>query len=103
MNLSLADTYISSEKYKSLNTNANEVYENLWSILFHPLLMKTVEERESVFVEWDKSYARAFRYAIMDDETKYYCTNYSKMINWNCQYIEIEKRVCFNFILFLYH
>jgi len=100
LQLSLANEFISSDKYKRLNTNSIEVHSNLWNILFSPLLQMTPHERECVLTEWDNAYARAFTYAITCDDTKYYAAIYYKNTTTS---LDIEYRICFNFIMFLYH
>ena len=99
LQLTLANEFISSNKYKQLSTNSIEVHSNLWNILFNPLLQMTPQEREHVFIEWDKNYVKAFTYAITCDDTKYYATNYTN----TTKCLDIEYRICFNFIMFLYH
>jgi len=93
LNISLANNFISSTKCQTLNTNSNEVHDVLWSILFGPLLSMTPRQREKEFVEWDKQYVRAFKYAISQDDVKYGLL----------EDIEKQKRVGFYFMMFLYH
>lgn len=93
LNISLANTFISSKKCQTLNTNSNEVHYELWSILFGPLLSMTPQQREKEFVEWNSQYVRAFQYAISQDDVKYGLL----------EDIEKQKRVGFHFMMFLYH
>ena len=93
LNISQANNFISSTKCQTLNTNSNEVYSELWPILFGPLLEMTPQQREKEFVEWDKQYVRAFKYAISQDDVKYGLLDD----------IEKQKRVGFHFMMFLYH
>ena len=93
LNISQANNFISSTKCQTLNTNSNEVYSELWPILFGPLLEMTPQQREKEFVEWDSQYVRAFKYAISQDDVKYGLLDD----------IEKQKRVGFHFMMFLYH
>jgi hypothetical protein len=99
LQLSLANEFISSNKYKTLSTSSIEVHSNLWNILFSPLLEMTPQERERIFIEWDNTYVKAFTYAIKCDDTKYYATNYKN----TTKNLDIEYRICLNFVMFLYH
>jgi len=93
LNISLANTFISSTKCQILNTNTHEVHAELWPILFGPLLSMTQQQREKEFVEWDTQYVRAFNYAVAQDDVKYGLL----------EDIEKQKRVGFHFMMFLYH
>jgi hypothetical protein len=93
LNISLANTFISSTKCQTLNTNSNEVHDELWSILFGPLLEMTPQKREKEFVEWDNQYVKAFKYAVAQDDVKYGLL----------EDIEKQKRFGFHFMMFLYH
>lgn len=93
LNISQANSFISSTKCQTLNTNSHEVHAELWSILFGPLLEMTTQQREKEFVECDSQYVRAFKYAVAQDDVKYGLL----------EDIEKQKRVGYHFMMFLYH
>jgi len=96
LNLSSAYEIIRSEKYQRLQISGEDVYNDLWDIFFGPLIsMDPSEQQQHLSTIPDRGYImRSFTYAINDAETKNVNSNSSKYV---------KLRVCFYFIMYLYH
>ena len=94
MNFSAANAYITSRNVATLNITSDNVHDNLWP-LFQQLLATNYETMIQTS-EW--IYAKAFKYAV-DSIKKEYTVTISDIL----ERIDLQKKTCFYFIMYIHH
>jgi hypothetical protein len=86
---------LSEVRNQCLNISGEDVYNDLWDIFFDPLIsMNESEQQQYLSTIPDRSILTSFNYAINDAETKNVNSQSSKYV---------KLRVCFYFIMHMYH
>ena len=94
MNFSAANAYITSRNVATLNITSDNVHDNLWP-LFQQLLATNYETMIQTS-EW--IYAKPFKYAV-DSIKKEYTVTISDIL----ERIDLQKKICFYFIMYIHH
>ena len=94
MNFSAANAYITSRSVATLNITSDNVHDNLWP-LFQQLLATNYE---TIIQTSEWTYAKPFKYAV-DSITKEYAVTISDIL----ERIDLQKKICFYFIMYIHH
>ena len=94
MDFSAADAYITSPNVATLNITSDNIHENLWP-LFQQLLTTNYEMLIQTS-EW--IYTMSFTFAV-DSIIKEYAVTISDILERE----DLQKRICYYFIMYIHH
>ena len=94
MNFSTANAYITSPNVATLNITSDNIHDNLWP-LFQQLLATNYE---TIIQTSEWTYAGQFRSAV-GSITKEYAVTISDIL----ERIDLQKKICFYFIMYIHH
>ena len=94
MNFTAANTYITSINVATLNITSDNIHENLWP-LFQQLLTTNYE---TIIQTSEWTYAGPFRSAV-GSITKEYAVTISDIL----ERIDLQKKICYYFIMYIHH
>lgn len=94
MNFSAANAYITSRSVATLNITSDNVHDNLWP-LFQQLLATNYE---TIIQTSEWTYAGQFRSAVGSIKKEYAVT-----ISNILEREDLQKKICFYFIMYIHH